>query len=243
MPEQQQSLSVIERSLPNGVRYDLSSPGHVTISLPPTSTWSSGLHWHETHTEYLKVVQGSIKVRVGSARRIITASATSQPEVRVDKFVWHEWQRAEPGGEEVVVVERTDPADAEKALFFWNLNGVVLSAPKLLSTHQYLSRLPETMAQLLLTLWVELNLMVIFAHLDNIPVYVNLPSYKSLRRRNLVSVQTLAMGDWVISHFVLSMAALLGWLVGVHPVDQRYTPEREYALWTTAGDDYDKDQT
>ncbi|KAK2609361.1 hypothetical protein QQS21_002142 [Conoideocrella luteorostrata] len=221
---------VIERDLPNGVIYDLTSPRHVTISLPPTSTWSSGLHWHEGHVEYLKVVQGSIKVRLGSMQRIISASETSQPELRIDKFVWHEWQRAESGGSEVVVIERTDPADGEKSLFFWNLNSVILNIPRLLDTQPFLSRCPAAAARLLLTFWMELNLMVIFAHLDNIPVYFNLPRSK-FRIGNLIPVQALAAMDWMISHMVLSVAALIGWALGVQPVDRRYTPEREFAHW------------
>lgn len=224
--------TVIQRPLPNGVTYDLTSPDHVIITLPPTSTWSSGLHWHEGHTEYLKVVKGSIRARVGSRRCIITATAANQPEIKIGKFDWHEWQRAEADGEEVVVVEKTVPADGEKALFFWNLNGVVLDAPKLLHAPGFLARCPTLVAQLLLTAWIELNLMVIFAHLDNIPVYLNLPSSR-LRKRNLVPVQTLAMIDWILSHFVLSVAALIGWILGVQPVDRRYTPEREYTYWKT----------
>ncbi|OAQ72025.1 cupin, RmlC-type [Pochonia chlamydosporia 170] len=227
----EQVPKVIERSLPNGVRYDLTSPGYVTISLPPTSTWSSGLHWHESHTEYLKVVRGSIKVRVGTVERIVSATAANQPEIKVDKYVWHEWRRAELGGEEVVVIERTDPADGQKALFFWNLNGVILNVPKMMDEpSSFLSRCPNLIAQLLLTLLIELNLMVIFAHLDNVPAFFNLPNSR-LRVGNLLPVGILVAMEWFVSHFILSMAALLGWLVGLHPVTRHYTPEQEFADW------------
>jgi hypothetical protein len=46
--------NVIERPLPDGVIYDMSTVGQVRITLPESSTWSSGLHWHEIHDEYLK---------------------------------------------------------------------------------------------------------------------------------------------------------------------------------------------
>lgn len=232
MSEPEQIPRVIKRNLPNGVTYDLTSSAHVTISLPPTSTWSSGLHWHETHTEYLKVVQGSIKVRVGNTERIISATATSQPEIKVDKYVWHEWRRAELGGEEVVVIERTDPADGEKALFFWNLNGVILNLPKTMNQpSSFLSRCPKVVADLLLTMLIELNLMVIFAHLDNVPAFFNFPSSK-LRIGNILPVRVLVVIEWFVSHLILSLAALLGWMLGLQPVTRRYTPQSEYADWT-----------
>jgi mannose-6-phosphate isomerase-like protein (cupin superfamily) len=222
---------IIERNLPNGVRYDLTSPGYVTIALPPTSTWSSGLHWHETHTEYLKVVQGRIKVRVGSAERIVSASA-GQSEIKIDKYVWHEWQRAELGGEEVVVIERTEPADGEKALFFWNLNGVILDLPQVLNgPSSFVSRCPKLVARLFSTLLIELNLMVIFAHLDNVPAFFDLPSSK-LRLGNMVPVPILVAMEWFGSHAILSVAALLGWMLGLQPVTRKYTPEKEFAAWT-----------
>lgn len=222
--------NVMVRHLPDGVTYDVTSADHVIISLPPGSTWSSGLHWHEGHTEYLKVVQGSIRVRVGTRTRIVSASATSHPEIRIDKFVSHEWQRAEPGGDEVRVLERSDPPDGEKTLFFRNLNGVMVSAPNMLDQHELLSRCPTVVAQVVQAAWVELKLMVIYAHLDNIPVYLDLPS-SWLRKEKMVSVQCLAMMDWVLSHLILSMAALIGWIVGVQPVDRRFTPEEEVAYW------------
>ena len=135
--------SVIERPLPNGVIYDMSTVGHVRITLPKSSTWSSGLHWHETHDEYLRVVKGTIRVRLGDSRQVISATDGNQPEIKVPRYAWHEWQRAAPDGEEVVVIERTDPDDNDKAIFFWNLNGVILNSPKLLNDKaSVVSRLP-----------------------------------------------------------------------------------------------------
>ncbi|KAG5927879.1 hypothetical protein E4U42_001677 [Claviceps africana] len=228
--------NVMKHDLPHGVTYDVSWSDHVLISLPPASTWSSGLHWHEGHTEYLKVVQGSIRVRVGSRTRIVSAAAGRQPEIRIDKFVSHEWQRADVvGGGEAVVMERWDPADGEKTLLARNVNGVRLEASKQQHEQQHeqglLAWCPAVLAQFLLALCVELRVMVVFAHLDNIPVYVDLPSWSRLRKANVLSVQSLAMVDWVLSHLILSVAALLGWIVGVQPVDERYTPREEMAYW------------
>lgn len=223
---------VIQRDLPNGVKYDLSAPDHVLISLPPTSTWSSGLHWHETHTEYLKVMQGSVKVHLGGVQQILSATALDQPEIRVDRYVWHEWQRAEPDGEEVVVVERTDPADGEKALFFWNLNGVIQNAPRLLDAGHVLSWLPRAMAHAMLGLWIELKLMVIFAKLDNVPVFANLPQ-SVLRTGNLVPLHWLIATDRLLSRILLLAAATVGRFLGIRPVVAEYTPDEVMAEWTT----------
>lgn len=234
--------TVIERSLPNAVTYDLTSSSHVKITLPPASTWSSGLHWHENHTEYLKVVKGSIKVRVGDKESIVSASATRQPEITVHKYVWHEWQRAESGGDEVIVMERTDPADGEKALFFWNLNGVILDIPKLMSARpSFVDSFPPVLARFLVTVWVELHLMVIFGHLDNFPVYFNAPSSQSALLTWLPQ-QKLKVVDWIITHFILSAAALTAWILGVQPVTRSYTPAREYANWEAKSHTSNKSQ-
>ncbi|KAG6001525.1 hypothetical protein E4U21_004116 [Claviceps maximensis] len=250
---------VMSHDLPDGVTFDLSWSDHVLISVPPESTWSSGLHWHEGHTEYLKVVRGSILLRVGSRTRIVSASGGRQPEIRIDKFVTHEWRRADvvvgrergrssssgssesgsgsgSGSEEAIVMERWDPPDGEKTLLVRNVNGVMLEAPKVQQrrqqhTHGLLAWCPVAVAQFLLALWVELRVMVMFAHLDNIPVYVDLMSWSRLRKANVLSVQSLAMVDWVLSHLILSVAALTGWIVGLQPVDERYTPPEEMAYW------------
>jgi uncharacterized RmlC-like cupin family protein len=110
---------IITRGLPNAVVYNLSDQFQTTITLPSGSTWTSGLHWHETHTEYLRLVKGTIRVRLGNTTSIISAHDSPEPmEVKVERNVWHEWSRATPDGEEVIVIERTDPADHENHLFF-----------------------------------------------------------------------------------------------------------------------------
>lgn len=220
--------SIIKRDLPSAVTYDLSTPGSVKITLPPTSTWSSGLHWHETHVEYLKVVRGSVRVRLGDTWQTVTAENGEQPEVRVDRYVWHEWQRAEPGGDEVVVVERTDPVDNEKAVFFWNLNGVILNAPKLLDDHTSLvSRLPSMFRAVALDFWITLNLFVIFHYMDNFPVFANAPSFTP----SFIPRAILVRVDWLISHFALYFASWIGWALGLQPARREYTPPRELATW------------
>ncbi|KAM5354990.1 hypothetical protein ACJ41O_001636 [Fusarium nematophilum] len=229
--------TIIKRPLPSAVTYDLSTAGHVTITLPQSSTWSSGLHWHETHTEYLKLVRGSIQVRLGNTTRCITATDGEQPEIRVARYEWHEWQRAAPDGGEVVVIERTEPSDNDKAVFFWNLNGVILNAPKLLND-PLVARFPSSIQGVLLDFWVTLNLFVIFQHLDNVPVFLNAPDF--LKSSSGMVQGLLGYLDWAVSHIILFVASWMGWVLGVQPVQLRYTPADVYIKWWAGRKSSDK---
>jgi len=240
MSHEDEIPTVISRPLPNAVTYDLSRPAHVTITLPSGSTWSSGLHWHETHTEYLRVVRGAIRVRLGGQERTLAATPPhSHPEVRVDRHVWHEWRRADPtGSDDVVVVERTEPADGEKALFFWNLNGVILAAGRMGSGRQGIMGfvyLPARLRGLLLDLWISLNLFVIFYHLDNVPVLLDLSSVVGrvgvAAEDGSVPANTLGRVERVYSHLVLFIASWLGSWLGVQPVRREFTPKTAYQQW------------
>ncbi|KAF5242165.1 hypothetical protein FANTH_8797 [Fusarium anthophilum] len=222
--------SVIKRPLPNGVIYDMSTVGQVRITLPASSTWSSGLHWHETHDEYLKLVKGTIRVRLGDSRQVISATDGNQPEIKVPRYAWHEWQRAAPDGEEVVVIERTEPDDNDKAIFFWNLNGVILNSPKMLSDEtSVVSRLPSRLQGLFLDVWIPLNLFIIFRSLDNIPVFLNAPDLLPVSDNRLRGL--LQNIDTVISHLILLVASWVGLILGLQPVQRKYTPDDAYATW------------
>ncbi|KAL6879925.1 hypothetical protein HDV57DRAFT_100992 [Trichoderma longibrachiatum] len=217
---------IIERRLPNAVIYNLTQPNKVTITLPPKSTWSSGLHWHESHTEYLKLLKGSIKVRLGDVEQIITASKTNQPEITVERYTWHEWQRAELDGEEVIVEERTDPEDGEKALFFWNLNGVILDAGRVVGTNvPGFALFPSKIKDLIMDIWITLNLFIVFHSLDNFPVVLSTTRFwKGKASRGLSA-------DWFVSHLLLSLAALAGRVLGLRAVRSEYTPAPQYNRW------------
>jgi hypothetical protein len=168
----------------------------------------SGLHWHETHDEYLQVKEGSIRVQLGNKELILQAGK----ETRVPRFVRHEWSRANVSeGEDVVVVERTDPRDEEKQLFFWNLNGVILTA--------------ET-AGVIDELLTTVRLFFIFHTLDNFPVFVNLSTF-----RKYVSGTWLACIESVVTHVVLGLAAILGKTIGYTAIDQRFTPLFLIQVW------------
>ena len=228
--------SIISRGAPNAVVYDLSVPNQVTITLPAGSTWTSGLHWHETHTEYLRLVQGKVRVRLGDKTKVVSKSAGEvDAEIKIDRNVWHEWSRAdgaEDDGEDVVVMERTDPADGAKAIFFWNLNGVILKAQR--AGKPYF--LPASVFSAVLDSWVSLNLFAIFGTLDNIPVLLGVRD--SVLRSGSVTVDSwtdrlLLWAERSWAHVMLKLAMAVAWLLRAEPVRKEFTPLREYMDWTS----------
>lgn len=231
---------IIKRDAPDAVVYDLSEPHQVTITLPPSSTWSSGLHWHVRHVEYLRVIKGSVQVTLDSQVRTISAT-DPETEVRVDRNVWHEWRRADiEGDEDVVVVERTDPEDGEKAAFFWNLNGVILRAQSL-ACPPYI---PKLLHGVLLDVWVTLSLFAIFSGLDNIPVFVNV--LQAFSKRGFVFAdKTLGHNvlrgvDLIISRIILLLASSISLLFGIRAVREEFTPDDVQQNWAASKADEKK---
>lgn len=228
------SNPIIKRNTPNEVVYDLSEPHQVTITLPASSTWSSGLHWHERHVEYLHVIKGSVQVTLDSQVRTISAT-DAETEVRVDRNVWHEWRRADiEGDEDVVVVERTDPEDGEKGVFFWNLNGVILKAQSL-NCPPYM---PKLLHGILLEAWVTLSLFAIFRGLDNVPVFVNV--LQAFSKRGFVFAEktlghnVLRGVDLIISRIVLLLASGISLLFGIKAVREEFTPDDVRQSWVAS---------
>ncbi|KAI0868477.1 hypothetical protein GGS24DRAFT_212167 [Hypoxylon argillaceum] len=231
--------SPITRTGPASVTFDLAHPEHTVITLPPGSTWSSGLHFHSLHDEYLVVQRGSVRVRRDSDVQTVTVRPGDAPiELAIPRGVWHEWGRALPDlidpdyiltNEDVLVVERTNPADGEKTVFFWNLNGVILQKPP-----QWLP------TRRLWGLWVTLQLFVIFAELDNVPVMIDVRGL--VARARLDGVMRHLMGQACVercsrsideswSLFVLWVVHRVGRMLGIEAVRRDYTPEEAYRLW------------
>jgi hypothetical protein len=252
------NTQAILRHGPSAVAYHIPSSLHhdslpkTTISLPHHSKWTSGLHFHTAHTEYLHLLRGSIFVELNGAYKILSARAGGQVHpvtgdlvreglvVEVPRYARHNWGRAEeyawkrefvcpPGmtrpedvGEDVVVEEWTDPADLGKPLFFWNLNGVV-TAPANLS----LATPQRLVRKVLGTWWIPFQLFVIFWDLDNWPVFVRLET-ENADALGRVGISIRRWGEYLMTIVVLFAAKCLGWLVGVRAVEQSRTPD---ALW------------
>ncbi|KAI2617603.1 hypothetical protein GGS26DRAFT_401145 [Hypomontagnella submonticulosa] len=127
------------RPFPAAVVYDLSIPDQATIRVPAGSSWTSGPHWHDAHTEYLQVLSGRARVTLGDREFCVGAG---DGVVTVPRGVVHEWRRADVNAgrlrergagkgvemEELVVREWTEPKDGAKEVFFRNLNGLILDA-------------------------------------------------------------------------------------------------------------------
>jgi uncharacterized RmlC-like cupin family protein len=213
---------IISRGLPNAVTYDISKSSQTTITLPAGSTWSSELHWHETHTEYLIVVKGSILVHLGDKTRVVSAG---DGEVKIDRFVWHEWSRASPEGEDVVVIERTDPDDGEKQLFFRALNTVILGAQRIKKP----SLIPAWLFGILIDIWIMLNLCIVFKRFDNFPVFLNfqrrLFSIESNSNKRPLILRVFLTADLIWTRLVLRVLSFVGQIFQLHSAIGRFSRE------------------
>ncbi|KAF2233419.1 hypothetical protein EV356DRAFT_448497 [Viridothelium virens] len=244
------SQPIISRPFPSAVIYDLSEPYQTTITLPSGSTWSSGLHWHESHAETLLVVQGAVQVFLEGRTQIVRAQKSSPASgqgdrvtVRIPRYALHEWKRVvlTPGidesdsvddadREDAIVVERTDPRDIEKSIFFWNLNGAILLAESSRALYKVseerrasvvVSAVSSKLRLAILDIWLNLSLMIIFRELDNFPVLVNghFPFQWSGIGKRL---------NLVITHITLELARVAGVLCGIRSVRKEFTPPQ---LW------------
>jgi uncharacterized RmlC-like cupin family protein len=224
---------IISRGLPNAVTYDISSLSRTTITLPAGSTWSSELHWHETHTEYLVVVKGSVRVRLGDKTQVVSPA---DGEIRIDRFVWHEWSRASPDGEDVVVIERTDPADGEKQLFFRSLNAVILRAQKARKP----AVAPAWLFSVLVDFWITLNLCIIFQRFDNYPVFFNFQTRVlgqiGLNEQPLIRL-LLLQAELLWTRVVLGISSFAGRLLQLDSAKRDYTREDVSQLLPQKGKD------
>jgi hypothetical protein len=225
------------------------------ILLPRYSKWTSGLHFHTRHTEYLRLVRGAIYVHLDGQEKILSAEAGGEISIsngelkaeglviQVPRYARHEWKRAEAWygeqhhigaklekpvdvDEEVVVEEWTDPSDLGKPLFFWNLNGVITS-PK----DDHVLPLPQKIVKgVLKNFWIPFQLFVIFWDLDNWPVFFSLRGTLGPQLGLKPWVYRYVEGplEYVMTLSVLLSAKVLGWLIGVRAVEHKWTPEK---LW------------
>lgn len=184
------------------VTYEFSPTSNVvTISLPRASPWTSGLHWHETHTEYLQVIKGRALVTLEDFTKIY---GPEDGFITVKKGMRHEWKLAPSAATDddadvtaLIVNEWTDPADGQKEIFFRNLSSVLMEPP---------------MQDARLTL----QLFCIFWALDNYPVLI------PARSRTV---------EWAVTHLALIMASVVGRFLGVKGVYEEYTPKPLWDRW------------
>ncbi|KAK3064985.1 hypothetical protein LTS18_014871 [Coniosporium uncinatum] len=177
-----------------GITFEPKSP-FVTITFPVGFPERKGLHWHETHTEYLEVVQGIALITLGE---VTETFSSADGIIVIPRFTHHEYRRADTveagrDGKDVglLVREWTDPADGQKQLYFRNVMGLIED------------RAGETLLSNVWTLW---QLFVVFSGNDNFPLLLPVPAIlgplKPIVERNF-------------TYTLLRILALLGSLVGL----------------------------
>ncbi|KAM7216781.1 hypothetical protein V8F06_007891 [Rhypophila decipiens] len=182
-------------------------PGTVTVTINtgPDSP-STGLHWHETHTEHLRIVQGCALVTVGDH----TATFTKDDGViTIPRLVLHEVRRADNVEQgrawkdtDLVMREWTDPADGDKVIFFRNIMSLIKDEKK----------------TLLGKISTGLSIVVVAQAHDNYPVIWKGPTvlgkgFQQTVRRYL-------------TFSVMAVVGFVGRLVGCRSEYEEYTPQR-----------------
>ncbi|QDS72113.1 hypothetical protein FKW77_003706 [Venturia effusa] len=214
------TTKVIKRPSPESVTYDLTTSHETRITLPTGSKWSSGLHWHETHTEYLRILKGRVKVILEGEELIIDAKSSSEAiTVTVPRGARHEWSRADAAfGDDVVVVESTDPSDGEKQVFFWCVNGTVLEGMRNIESSS--SRLARLFYGWLL--WWRLCL--IFRELDNWPVLLD----TGIWSKAVPGVREIE--TW-FTWATLFLTTIVGCFCGMRGVRKEFLPGEVWDRW------------
>jgi hypothetical protein len=153
---------------------------------------TTGLHWHEEKTEYLQILQGRAKVRLGDETAVFTPDDGT---ITVPRFLIHEYGRADGGAQESTdpdlrVKEWVCPPDGTKEIFFRNIIGAINDRQETLLGN----------VKLLLAIFTLMN-----KH-DNYPVFISGPFW--LRKR--------------ITYTVLSTVSFIGRLCGFKATDPKY---------------------
>jgi hypothetical protein len=178
-------------------------PYKTTISLPRYSTWTSGLHFHTTHTEYLRLLRGAIFIYLDGETQILSAKAggsvaiygdktavNARPglQVKVNKYARHDWGRAREylsRSRRTICVAPRHPEDVDDEVVVEEWTEPVdlvkplffwnLNAVVLTPLDARLERRRKKAARWMLgRWWVSLQLFTIFHELDNWPVVVGL---------------------------------------------------------------------
>jgi hypothetical protein len=170
-----------------------------TIALPRHSTWTSGLHFHTQHTEYLRLLRGCIFVYLDGEVKILSAKAGGDVgvhgtrgvieslEVEVPKYARHNWGRAKEYLEANRSLGRRprreheiEDLDEDVVVEEWTdpadlgkplffWNLNSVTAP---STHMSAR---QNMGRIVLgSWWIPFQLFIIFWDLDNWPVFLNM---------------------------------------------------------------------
>ena len=202
--------TVFKRQPPEAVTYDVSEPNLVLITVPPGSTWSTGLHWHETHDEYFEVVQGRILLTIRGDTRVVKAGSGI---LEISKYTNHEWRRdpTDTSQTDVIVKERTAPADGEKEAFFRSLNSYLLE-PSPAKLHGQIMWPFSTLEGMIEGWTVMIQLYMIFLRFDNYPVLLG---------------RSTGFFSRAVTYLALWVASLVGHSLGLSSEYPEYVGRRD----------------
>ncbi|SPJ72438.1 uncharacterized protein FTOL_02166 [Fusarium torulosum] len=112
-----------------GSKKDKSGVVHIYIKAGE-NTPGTGLHWHETHTEYLEVVQGYALVTVGNYTSVFSKD---DGIITIPRYAIHQYMRADKTEQgkvgkdvDLIVREWTEPGDGDKEVFFRNIISLMI---------------------------------------------------------------------------------------------------------------------
>ncbi|KAJ4983817.1 hypothetical protein SVAN01_10680 [Stagonosporopsis vannaccii] len=243
--------------IPTAPSSDATTPLKTTIALPRRSDWTSGLHFHATHTEYLRLLKGAIFVQLNGQMKLISAVKGGEIDrntgqlaqeglvIEVPRYARHNWGRLEHyiyspsvfkqgrglNTQELWPEDWTDEVVVEE----WTEPNDIqkplffwnLNGIITGSSEATLNRRQQAAKMLLGHFWIDLQLFGVFWELDNWPVFFDLREMPFGGSRGFLPRLT-DHAEVVISVVVLLLAQIIGLLLGLHAVEQRRTPD---ALW------------
>ena len=202
------------------------SSNRTLITIPPGSAWTTTLHWHETHTEYIRVLQGRLRVTVGKTTKEV---GPEDGDLRIEKFVVHEFRRADGGtvdgrgsGGDVEVMEWTDPCNiCPSSLSFEDPQHQIIDCPNLADgfTEVFFRNIMSIIhdANEEIGISTALQLVTSIAWLDNYVVIFPGPA------------------GWYVTHAVYGIGKTIGRLLGYKPWYEEYTPVRVRTIAAKGG--------
>ncbi|KAH7164890.1 hypothetical protein DER46DRAFT_354132 [Fusarium sp. MPI-SDFR-AT-0072] len=192
---------------PGGIDFSsqTNKPGVVDIYLRAgDNTPGTGLHWHETHTEYLQVIQGYALVTVGDRTAVFSKD---EGIITIPRYTMHQYMRADKTDEgkvgkdvDLIVREWTEPGDGDKEVFFRNMISLIM----------------DKKDGALGTVGMLLSVMTVCWSHDNYPVFWKGPEVFGEAVQQRVRR--------VVTYSLMGCLVLFGRLVGCKPQYPEYTP-------------------
>lgn len=227
-------LSTFAFPPPEASRLSFNEPFKTDITIPVSSTWTSGRHWHNEHVERWEVLSGAILITLNNNSFVVTGGS---PAVTMPRKARHELMRwdcpgrtghqkaaqeafrtemlakgqsrelEKLGAQEVEAEESTTPADGEKEIFFRNL----------------LSAVSEPRSGALGGLLRFIHILKIYQGLDAKMVIVDMGPEDGNGWR--------AMVEEMIWALLVGMASVVCAVFGLKPVSEAYTPGPLVSRW------------